>query len=389
MMTSSELQSRYDAVIVGARPAGAGTALLLARHGLRVLMVDRGRYGADTLSTHALMRGGVLQLARWGVLPRVQAAGTPAVRRATFLYSGEPLSVAVKPRDGVDALYAPRRTVLDRAIVDGALEAGAHAAYGTRISDLLRDADGRVRGVEVTADDGRRLHIAAGVVVGADGLRSTVANLANAGITRTGQSAAAIVFGYWSGLPVDGYRWYYHPGFSVGAIPTNDGLTCVFASAPAPRFVELFRDDVAGGYRRVLEETATDLVGALRQATLVGSLHGFPGQAGFFRRSAGPGWALVGDAGYFKDPITAHGITDALIDAEHLARAIVAGTDQALHAYEAERTRRVAGLFEVTDRIASFDWTLDEARALHKQLAEEMSREVKALNRLALEGALA
>ena len=74
------------------------------RHGLRVLMVDRGRYGADTLSTHALMRGGVLQLARWGVLPRIQAAGTPPVRRATFLYSGEPISVPIKPRDGVDAL---------------------------------------------------------------------------------------------------------------------------------------------------------------------------------------------------------------------------------------------------------------------------------------------
>jgi 2-polyprenyl-6-methoxyphenol hydroxylase-like FAD-dependent oxidoreductase len=387
MMTSTELQSRYDAVIVGARPAGAGTALLLARHGLRVLMVDRGRYGADTLSTHALMRGGVLQLARWGVLPRVLAAGTPPVRRATFLYGGDSLSVPVKPRDGVDALYAPRRTVLDRAIVDVALEAGAHAAYGTRLMNLLRDANRRVAGVVVTGDDGRSLQIAANVVVGADGLRSAVAGLVNAGITRAAPSAAANVFGYWSGLPVDGYRWYYHPGLSVGAIPTNDGLTCVFASAPASRFVEIFRDDVVAGYRRVLEEAGSDLVPAMQRATLEGSLHGFPGQPGFFRRSAGPGWALVGDAGYFKDPITAHGITDALIDAEHLARAIVLGTDTALEAYEAARNQRAAGLFEVTDRIASFDWTLDEARALHKELAEEMSREVKALNALALEGA--
>jgi 2-polyprenyl-6-methoxyphenol hydroxylase-like FAD-dependent oxidoreductase len=174
MMTSTELQSRYDAVIVGARPAGAGTALLLARQGLRVLMVDRGRYGADTLSTHALMRGGVLQLARWGVLPRVLAAGAAPVRRATFLYGDDSLSVPVKPRDGVDALYAPRRTVLDRAIVDVALEAGAHAAYGTRLMNLLRDANRRVSGVVVTGDDGRSLQIAANVVVGADGLRSAV-----------------------------------------------------------------------------------------------------------------------------------------------------------------------------------------------------------------------
>ena len=109
------MHSRYDVVVVGARPAGAGTALLLARQGARVLMIDRGRYGADTLSTHALMRGGVLQLARWGVLPRIVEAGTPPVGTATFIYGDESLEVAVKPSDGVDALYAPRRTVLDRA----------------------------------------------------------------------------------------------------------------------------------------------------------------------------------------------------------------------------------------------------------------------------------
>lgn len=291
MMTSTDLQSRYDCVIVGARSAGAGTALLLARHGLR------GRYGTDTLSTHALMRGGVMQLARWGVLPRVQAAGTPPVRRATFLYSGASLSVPVKPRDGVDALYAPRRTVLDRALVDGAIEAGAHVAYGARLVDLILDASGRVRGVVVAGDDGREREFAANVVVGADGLRSAVARLVGAGITRAGLAAAANVFGYWSFLPVDGYRWYYHPGLAVGAIPTNDGLTCVFASAPAHRFAELFRDDVEGGYRRVLAEAGADLVPAMQQASLVGSLHGFPGQPGFFRRSHGPGWALVGDAG--------------------------------------------------------------------------------------------
>jgi len=387
MMTSTELHSRYDAVIVGARPAGAGTALLLARQGLSVLMVDRGRYGADTLSTHALMRGGVLQLARWGVLPRIKSAGTPPVRRATFIYAGEPLAVPIKARDGVDALYAPRRTVLDRAIVDVALESGAHAAYGTRLADLLRDADGRVRGVVVAGDDGQTRQIAADVVVGADGLRSTVASLVSAGVTHAARWAAANVFGYWSGLQVDGYRWYYHPGLSVGAIPTNDGLTCVFASAPASRFGELFRGDVSVGYHRILDEAGADLAPAMKNATLVGSLHGFPGQPGFFRRSAGPGWALVGDAAYFKDPITAHGITDALIDAEYLARAIVAGTDEALEGYEVERHRRARGLFDVTDRLASFEWTLDEARAQHKQLSEEMAAEVKALNALALEGA--
>lgn len=376
----------YDAIVVGARPAGAGTALLLAREGLRVLVVDRGQYGTDTLSTHALMRGGVLQLARWGVLPRVQAAGTPPVRRATFLYSGEVLAVPIKPRDGVDALYAPRRTVLDRAIVDTAIEAGVEVSYGTRLVDLVRE-DNRVAGIVAHGQSGWTRQITARVVVGADGLRSTVARLVNAGVTRSGESASANIFGYWSGVPADGYRWYYHPGLSVGAIPTNNGLTCIFASAPTHRFGELFREDIAGGYHRVIRDAAPDLTEAMAAGSLIGSLHGFPGQPGYFRPAAGPGWALVGDAGYFKDPITAHGITDALIDAEHLARAIVEGTDEALAEYGVDRDRRAATLFDVTDRIASFTWTLDEARVLHRQLADAMAIEVKALHAFALEGA--
>lgn len=376
----------YDAIVVGARPAGAGTALLLAREGLRVLVVDRGQYGTDTLSTHALMRGGVLQLARWGVLPRVQAAGTPPVRRATFLYSGEVLAVPIKPRDGVDALYAPRRTVLDRAIVDTAIEAGVEVSYGTRLVDLVRE-DNRVAGIVAHGQSGWTRQITARVVVGADGLRSTVARLVNAGVTRSGESASANIFGYWSGVRADGYRWYYHPGLSVGAIPTNNGLTCIFASAPTHRFGELFREDIAGGYHRVIRDAAPDLTEAMAAGSLIGSLHGFPGQPGYFRPAAGPGWALVGDAGYFKDPITAHGITDALIDAEHLARAIVEGTDEALAEYGVDRDRRAATLFDVTDRIASFTWTLDEARVLHRQLADAMAIEVKALHAFALEGA--
>ena len=108
-----------------------------------------------------------------------------------------------------------------------------------------------------------------------------------------------------------------------------------------------------------------------------------------FRRSAGPGWALVGDAAYFKDPITAHGITDALIDAEYLAHAVEAGTDAALLAYDATRRQRVQGVFDVTDRIASYTWTLDEVRGLHRALAEEMSREVEALGALTMEAATA
>jgi 2-polyprenyl-6-methoxyphenol hydroxylase-like FAD-dependent oxidoreductase len=319
----------------------------------------------------------------------VLRVGTPAVRRATFVYSGNTVEVPIKARDGVEALYAPRRTVLDAAIVDTAIEAGVQVSYGTRIVDLIRDPAGRVRGIAAETDDGRRHEIGAGLVIGADGLRSSVARLAGAPATRRGRWAAANVFGYWAGLPVDGYRWYYHPRLSAGAIPTNHGLTCVFASVPAARFAEVFKGDVSAGYHQVLAEVAPDLAERIGWATLAGSLRGFPGQVGYFRRSAGPGWALVGDAAYFKDPITAHGITDALIDAELLARAAGAGTDAALAAYEEARNRRAEALFEVTDRLASFEWTLDEARALHQTLSEAMAHEVRVVNGWAMEVATA
>src|SRR5512132_4122456 len=115
----------WDVIIIGGRVAGASTALLLARAGLRVLVVDRARRGSDTVSTHALMRGGVLQLRRWGVLDRLAVTGVPPVRRVTFHYGAESMPVSLKPYAGVDALYAPRRTVLDAMLVDAAEAAGA------------------------------------------------------------------------------------------------------------------------------------------------------------------------------------------------------------------------------------------------------------------------
>ncbi|HET9703971.1 MAG TPA: NAD(P)/FAD-dependent oxidoreductase [Vicinamibacterales bacterium] len=388
-MNNALSSDHYDVIIVGARPAGTATALLLARQGLRVAIVDRGRYGADTLSTHALMRAGVLQLARLGVLARVIEAGTPPVRSATFTYANETQQVPIKARDGLDALYAPRRTVLDRALVDAARVAGIEVGFSTTLVDLVKTADGRVGGIVARGEDGGLTSVKARLVVGADGMRSTVAKLAAAEITRTGSGTTANVYGYWSNVPVDGYHWFFDNGVSAGAIPTNDGFTCIFASVPTSRFEETFREDVEAGYRHVLSLAAPRLSARLAGGHLAERLRGIPGQPGFLRRAAGPGWALVGDAGYFKDPTTAHGITDALVDAEYLARAIGRGTGAALEEYALERDRRAEVVFGVTDRIATFAWTLDEVRALHKQLAAAMSDEVTALRELTQETAFA
>jgi flavin-dependent dehydrogenase len=378
MIRSAIPSPRYDVVVVGARCAGAATALLLARAGHRVLVVDRGRYGTDTLSTHALMRGAVVQLHRWNILPGVIAADTTPVRQATFFYDDESVSVPIAPRDGVDALYAPRRYVLDRLLVDAAAAAGADIVYGVRIRELQRSDAGRVTGVALEDEFGRVHRVAARVVVGADGLRSTVARLAGAAAYRVGQHASATMYGHWSGLDVNGYEWYFVPGLSAGAIPTNAGQVCVSVSVPGPAFTRLFSHRPNIAFREVLSQVAPRLAEQIGRAGESG-LHGFPGHAGFLRLAHGPGWALVGDAGYFKDPLTAHGITDALRDAELLARAIDAGSDAAFVEYQEQRDAASLELFETTDAIASFTWNLTDIRVLHETLARAMSREVKLL----------
>ena len=182
-MSSPVGSSRYDVVIAGARCAGSATALLLARRGLRVLAVDPARYGSDTLSTHALMRGAVLQLHRWGLLGAVRASGTPAIRKTSFHYGPETIVVPIKDRDGVDSLVAPRRTVLDALLADAAHEAGAEVVHGLSVVDLLRDADGRVRGAKIAGADRETFDVTADLVIGADGIHSRVARLVGAGRT--------------------------------------------------------------------------------------------------------------------------------------------------------------------------------------------------------------
>jgi flavin-dependent dehydrogenase len=371
----------YDAIVVGARCAGAATAMLLARQGLRVLLVDRAPPGTDTLSTHALMRGGVLQLHRWGLLPRI-AAITPVIRSASFHYGDEIVAVPIKPRDGVEGLFAPRRTVLDAVLVAGARAAGAEVGFGAAAVELDRDRRGRVTGVVLARADGTRTTVAGRIVVGADGLRSRVASLAGAAVEREGRHATAVVYGHWSGLDAAGYDWHYRPGVSAGAIPTNERRTCLFVAMPRSRFANELPGGVGLLYARVLAEAAPELTPALREARLEAKLWPFAGTPGLVRRAFGPGWALVGDAGMFRDPITAHGITDALRDAELLARAVVDGTDGAMAEYQRARDEAALGIFELSDAIASFAWDLDRVEDLHEQLTKHMAREVELLRAL-------
>jgi flavin-dependent dehydrogenase len=341
-----------------------------------VFAIDRGRYGSDTVSTHALMRAGVLQLSRWGVLDGIKKAGTPVIRSTSFHYGDEVVTVQIKPQHDLDGLYAPRRTVIDKLLVDAARHAGAEVAFETHLVGLVRAENGRVCGVRLKDSRDQERQLSAGLVVGADGVRSTVARLAGAESYRTGRHATGVVFNYWSGTGfVDGYHWYYNRGVSAGVIPTNDGNTCIFASVPHSRLHDWMRKGTDEGYRAVLRECSADLSVIVGGSARVEKYRGFSGEIGFFRQSHGPGWALVGDAGYFKDPLTAHGITDALIDADLLAQAIEAGTEVAFDGYQSARDHLATRHFDVTDAVASFDWDLVEVQRLHRALSEEMKKE--------------
>jgi len=374
MDTIYSIEPRYDAVVVGARCAGAATGLLLARSGAKVLVVDRQAYGSDTMSTHALMRGAVVQLKRWGLIPEIMAADTPAIRSTTFHYGNEAVCVAIKPEHGVECLFAPRRTVLDRLLVDAARKAGAEVRHGVVLAELQFASDGRIVGVTLKHAGGSCMKVRTDIVIGADGKQSTVAQLVNARSYVEGCNASGVVFGYYENLTRDGSHWHFARNAAAGVIPTNSGH-CVFAAVPAPQFFATFRRDVMHGFLEVLESSCPGLRADVERATLVGRLRGFGGSPGHLRECQGAGWALVGDAGYFKDPLTAHGITDAFRDAELLSRAIVDGSSRAIEAYQSERDALSLPLLRITDAIAAFSWNLDEVKALHVQLSTVMNAE--------------
>ena len=364
----------FDAIIVGARAAGAATAMLLARRGLRVLALERAQYGSDTLSTHALMRPAVLQLHRWGLLDRVRAAGTPPVRRVTFRYPDENVVVDLPPSDGVDALFAPRRTVLDRILVDAARESGARVAFGIAVESLQRDSAGRVTGVLARDTAGHTFSLRARIVIGADGIRSVVARQAGAEVTRSSKVEGAVLFGYFADVETSGYEWGYGPGMSAGFIPTNDAEVCVFIGCATSRFRKEVQPDLPRGFRGILERVSPDMARRVASARQTGQFRGFASVSGFYRKAFGPGWALVGDAGLFRDPITTHGITDAFRDAELLARAI--GGVESLEHYEATRDAVSRPVFDVTERIAAYDWNMDEIRLHLREVSRAMKPEL-------------
>jgi flavin-dependent dehydrogenase len=379
-------RSRHDVVIVGGRVAGSATAMLLARLGHDVVVVDQASFPSDTVSTHSIARSGVVQLRRWGLLDDVVNSGAPAIRQVTFNAGGELVSRTIKDKAGVDFLVAPRRYVLDTLLVNAAKHAGAEVHTGITVTGLQRDGRGRVVGVSGRDHPGARVEFGARYVVGADGLRSRVADLAGAAVEQAGPAGGAAQYAYYSGSRWDGIEFFVAERSFAGVFPTHDGQACIWVCTPSAdaKAVRRRSGSRAEAFDALLERSHSELTERLRTAYRTSPVQGMLRQPNQVRQAFGPGWALVGDAGYYRDAITAYGISDAFRDAELLAvaldEALRNATDEAtaLAGYQQQRDRALAEIFEITCRLAAYP-PVPTFIALQKQLSAAIDREAAAL----------
>lgn len=347
----------YDVVVVGARCAGSPTAMLLARQGYNVLAVDKATFPSDTVSTHLVHPPGVEALDRWGLLDRLVASGCPPVH--TYAFDFGPFTLEGSPgTPAAPVAYAPRRTVLDELLVRAAAEAGAEVREGFTIEDLVVE-DGRVTGIRGHGSSGKRVTERAKIVVGADGRHSLVAKAVAPKAYHEKPPLLAAYYSYWSGVPMEGrFETYIRPDRGMAAWPTNDDLTLVIGGWPASEFAAN-KSDIEGNLMRSFElapSFAERLAAGKREERIVGTT-----VSNYFREPYGPGWALVGDAGYNKDFITAQGISDAFRDAELCATAIddtlsgVHDFDEAMGRYQATRDEHVLPMYELTTELATLE----------------------------------
>ncbi|HXM54344.1 MAG TPA: NAD(P)/FAD-dependent oxidoreductase [Candidatus Dormibacteraeota bacterium] len=339
----------YDAIVVGARCAGSPTAMLLARRGHRVLLVDRATFPSDVPRAHFVQPAGVARLHRWGLLDRVRASGCPHV--TTWTVGGGLLTGTPPPAEGgVVGGYAPRRLVLDDILVRAAAEAGAEVREGFAVQEVVTDGE-RVTGVRGRAAGGVTVTEQARIVIGADGMRSLVARTVEAPSYDVRPSVSCAYFTYWSDVPTRGVEVNDGAGSGVIAVGTNGSLTLCYATWPGDRFPAV-RADIDAAFLAAVDRVP-DLAERVRAGRRAERWYGAAEQPNFFRKAYGPGWALVGDAGYHKDALLAQGITDAFRDAELLAEAIDAGLggrrplDEAMADYERRRNEAARPLYDL------------------------------------------
>jgi 2-polyprenyl-6-methoxyphenol hydroxylase-like FAD-dependent oxidoreductase len=349
----------YDAIIVGARCAGSPTAMILARKGYRILLVDKATFPSDTISTHIIWPHGAEIMDRWGLLDGLAATGCPPVaRRLIFDVGPFALKGAVVDTNAGRGGFCPRRTILDKLLVDGAAEAGAEVREAFTVEGLLWEGD-RVAGIKGHGRGSGSVEERARVVIGADGVHSLVARAVRAPEYDVAPPLTANYYSYYSGFDADDIAMYIRDYLAIGCFPTHDELTLIAVLWPAGRFQEV-RTDIEGHVMKAME-SAPGALARLQRATREEKWLGIAGVPNYFRQPSGPGWALVGDAAYDRDPITAQGISDAFIDASSLAAALDDGwsgrrpLSDALSARQSARDQRVKPMFDFTLQMATLE----------------------------------
>jgi len=364
----------YDAIIVGARCAGSPLAMLLARKGYRVLLLDKASFPSETISTHHIHQPGVAHLKRWGLLEKLRASNCRPTTQIKFDVGPFALAGSPPPVDGNHEAYAPRRRVLDKILVDAAVEAGAELRERFTVEELTTDGKS-ITGIRGRDATGGSITEHARIVIGADGARSMVAEAVKAPIYFDRGMLTCNYYSYWSGVPHEGVELYPREGRTIVVDKTNDGLSMICIVFPKAEF-DRIRSNIEGEYLRTIQENAPSLFERLRTGKREERFAGTGFLPNFFRRPYGRGWALVGDAGYVKDPILAQGITNSFSHAQMLADALdqaflgLRGMENALADYEHKRNDEVLAMFEHNTQLAMLEPPPPEMVALLNALRD-------------------
>jgi flavin-dependent dehydrogenase len=386
MVMQAGNRSRHDVVVVGGRVAGSATAMLLARLGHDVVVVDQASFPSDTVSTHSIARSGVVQLRRWGLLDEVLDSGAPTIRQVSFNAGGESITRTIKAKAGVDFLVAPRRYVLDTILASAADHAGAEVHTGVTVTGVQQDGRGRVVGVQGRDRSGARVDLGARFVIGADGLGSRVSRSVGAPINETRLPGGAAQYAYYAGISWTGIEFFVTERSFAGVFPTHHGQACIWVCNPSAdaKAVRRRTGSRVEAFDQLLERSAPRLAERLGQARRTSPVQGMLRQPNQLRQAFGPGWALVGDAGYYRDAITAYGISDAFRDAELLAsaldQALASRTEEAtaLAAYQHQRDQALREIFEITCQLAAYP-PVPRFIELQKQLSAAIDKEAAVL----------
>jgi 2-polyprenyl-6-methoxyphenol hydroxylase-like FAD-dependent oxidoreductase len=379
----------HDVIIVGARCAGSPLAMLLARQGVRVLLVDRVSFPTDIPHGHFIHRHGPRRLRDWGLLGKV-AERTPAITTMLFDAGDFPLIARNLVEDEVAWGYGPRRTTLDKILVDAAAESGAEVRQGFNVFEYIIE-NGTVVGIHARTQAGLPVIERAGLIVGADGRNSGLARAVSSPVYNQVPALLCYYFSYWSDVAAEPFELYVRVAQRrvIFSFRTEDDLFAIFVGAPMDEF-ERFRRDIESEFTKTLD-LVPDFAGRVRAGRRVERFYGCSDLPNFYRKPYGSGWALIGDAGLHKDPFLALGICDGLRDVEFLADAIregLGGTrtlSDALADFEGRRNEASAADYEenvAAARFTPFPPEFLAVRAAVRHRPEEATMLIKARMRM-------